>query len=95
VQEDPARGGVRLTAAELRDLARKTLQVIDGEFIGIKPGLPTAAKPPRRSVAPVIVKAVDSTFLVVVTRSAEDTIRIRQRFRDVRMGNAELELGTD
>src|SRR4051794_19402833 len=44
---DPTRRGVRITAAQLRDIGQKTLQTIDGEFIGVDPAEPPGAPPPE------------------------------------------------
>jgi hypothetical protein len=93
------RTGVRLTSSELSALADKTLQTIDGQFIGIPPDTPTPAhelidlRTFPTSDAALVIKAVDSSFWVVVTKSDGDVALIRERFRDVREGDRTLELG--
>ena len=49
----------------------------------------------RIGIAPDKAAGTRYTNDIVITNSTEDATRIRQRFRDVRAGNAALELGTE
>lgn len=93
------RSGVRITGAELRAMGDKVLQTIDGQFIGVPPET-TASEAElvelhtfARSDAVLVIKAVDSSFWIVITKSPEDVAAIRKRFRDVREADGTFELG--
>lgn len=80
--------GVRLAFAELSELAARTRQTIDGQFVGVVPGSSAAIVD-----AEIVLKAVDSSFWIVVARARDDIAAIRSRFRDVRESDRALELG--
>jgi hypothetical protein len=98
-QNATPRSGVRLPSSDLRALADKSLQTIDGQFIGI----PVDSRTPLHELvdlrtfvdsdAALVVKAVDSSFWVVITKSHSDVAAIRGRFADVRESDRTLELG--
>jgi hypothetical protein len=98
-QTGSPRSGVRVTSAELRALAGRVLQTIEGQFIGVSPD--TAVTVPELvdlrtfhiSDAALVIKAVDSSFWIVITESSDDVEGIRQRFQDVRETDRALELG--
>ena len=98
-QTSTPRTGVRLTGAELRALGEKVLQTIDGQFIGVSRDTAASVSelvdlrtlPP--SDAALVIKAVDSSFWIVITKSPDDVAAIRERFRDVREADRALELG--
>ena len=98
-QTGTPRSGIRVTSAELRALGESVLQTIDGQFIGVSRN--TAASVPElvelqafaTSDAALVIKAVDSSLWVVITKSPDDIAAIRQRFRDVRETDRALELG--
>jgi hypothetical protein len=98
-QSATPRGGVRLASSELRALADESRQTIDGQFIGIPPEstiAPYEAVDLRTfpvSDAALVIKAVDSSFWVVITKFERDVALIRARFRDVREADQTLELG--
>lgn len=93
------RSGVRVTGAELRAIGDKVRQTIDGQFIGVSPN--TAASEAElgdlrtfpTSDAALVIKAVDSSFWIVITKSSDDIAAIHKRFRDVREADRTLELG--
>lgn len=93
------RSGVRITGTELRALGDRARQTIDGQFIGIPPKSRSAIhelvdlRAFPSSDAELVLKAVDSSFWIVITKSAEDTAAIRRHFQDVREANRTLELG--
>jgi hypothetical protein len=93
------RSGVRVSGAELRARGDKVRQTIDGQFIGVPPNT-TASLPELvdlrafpTSDAALVIKAVDSLFWIVITKSPDDVAAIRKRFRDVREADRTLELG--
>ena len=98
-QVEVPRQGIRLSSNELQDVAARTQQTIDGQFIGVRAD--TAAsiadlidlRASLKSDAELVIKAVDSSFWIVVTKSPEDVEAIRARFRDVREDARTLELG--
>jgi hypothetical protein len=98
-QDATPRSGVRLSSSELRALAHKSIQTIDGQFIGIPPDSRTPLhklvdlRTFADSDAALVIKAVDSSFWVVITKSDRDVALIRERFRDVREADRTLELG--
>ncbi len=84
-QSATPRSGVRLSSSDLRALADESLQTIDGQFIGIPIDSRT---PPHELVdlrsfvdsdAALVVKAVDSSFWVVITKSRLDVAAIRDQ----------------
>jgi hypothetical protein len=72
--------GRPLGGEELLRLAGSVSQVIDGDFQGF---LNAAPRPW------LIVRAVDSTFYVVITNDAVVLSKIRTRFKDVRESSVE------
>ena len=98
-QGEVPRQGIRLPSNELHDVAARTQQTIDGQFIGVRAD--TAAsiadlidlRTFPNSDAELVIKAVDSSFWIVVTKSPKDVEAIRARFRDVREDARTLELG--
>lgn len=98
-QSETPRSGVRLPGRELRAIAEKSLQTIDGQFVGVPSDTTTPTHDLvdlRRypdSDASLVIKAVDSSFWVVITKSQSDVQLIRERFRDVRETDRALELG--
>jgi hypothetical protein len=80
--------GVRLTFAELSELAAKTRQTIDGQFVGVLP-----SSSPAIAEAQIVLKAIDSSFWIVIAKSPDDVAAIRSHFRDVRDSDRALELG--
>lgn len=94
-----AHEGVRLAGADLRRVATKTNQTIDGEFVGVPPEtdapnaeLADLSRFPD-SPASLVIKAIDSTLFIVITKAASDVGRLKERFRDVRDGDTAAELG--
>jgi hypothetical protein len=98
-QRGDPRSGVRITGRELRELGNRSLQTIDGQFIGIPADSETDPVDVvdlgtfPSSDAALVVKAVDSSFWIVITKSDHDVNAIRERFRDVRHADRTLELG--
>jgi hypothetical protein len=93
------RSGIALDIERLRALARKAVQTIDGQFVGVRSETSDSVEQLvnlrtfATSDAVIVVKAVDSSFWIVVTKSPEDIEAIRLRFEDVREAEATLELG--
>ena len=90
-------GRVRLTSRELRAIAGRTRQTIDGLFIGFASDaasdLLNDLNQFASSPAAVAIKAVDSTFWVVITKAMDDIASMRARFSDVRDADALAEVG--
>lgn len=93
------RSGVRVTGRELRELGGRSLQTIDGQFIGIPrdsdrdPAQVVDLRTFPTSDARLVIKAVDSSFWIVITKSDKDISAIRECFKDVREADRTLELG--
>jgi hypothetical protein len=93
------RRGLRVSSGELYGLGSRALQTIDGQFIGVPPATQAAVLEliePRAfptSEAELAIKAVDSSFWIVITKSEADIEAIRARFHDVREADRTLELG--
>jgi hypothetical protein len=98
-QTGSPRTGVRLTSQKLRSIADRTRQTINGQFIGISSD---TASPTHKLVdlrtfptsnAALVIKAVDSSFWIVITKAADDIAAVHRRFTDVRESDRTLELG--
>jgi hypothetical protein len=98
-QTESPRSGVRVTSAQLRAVSEKALQTVDGQFIGVPSDTESSIADIvdlRRfptTDATLLLKAVDSSFWIVISKSSDDIAAIRQRFRDVREADRTLELG--
>jgi hypothetical protein len=98
-QSAAPRSGVRISSRELHALAEKSLQTIDGQFIGVPADATTPShelvdlRTFKDSEAALVIKAVDSSFWVVITKDDRDIGAIRERFGDVREADRTLELG--
>lgn len=93
--------GVVLSGDAFSRLARSVNQTIDGTFVGVPPGKRDGAQLARladlsqfdRNGARRVIKAIDSSYWVVVTKTAAELEAVRRAFRDVREGDAAAELG--
>jgi hypothetical protein len=71
-----------ISGVELIELARKSHQVIWGEFSGLAD--------PRSQDIWIVIRAMDSSFYEVVTDDIEAIQKIQFHFRDVRFGEAPI-----
>jgi hypothetical protein len=72
----------RISGPDLAALAKRTRQVIWGEFVGSLPTAPTEW---------VTIRAVDSTFYEIATSDEEVLEKVRSAFKDVRRADLPTE----
>lgn len=82
--------GLRMTGAELWDLAGRLLQVIDGTIVAFSDSPPTRSDSDLRESCEIVIEAIDSTLWRVYTRDPAVSNRLRQTFADVREVSPEV-----
>lgn len=76
--------GLEVTEAELRELAGKLAQVIDGIVAGYHGAPPSRSDRDLRDTASIVIEAIDSTLWRVYAQDSAPLHRLRDRFNDVR-----------
>ena len=69
---------------ELRELAGRLLQVIDGIVAGYRDAPPARSDADLRGAAEVVIEAVDSTFWRIYARDPTVIERFRDHYPDMR-----------
>jgi hypothetical protein len=81
---DDSPTGLRMSAAELRDLAARLEQLVDGIAVGYRGDPPVRDDPDLRTSSAVVIEAIDSTLWRVYADDPTVIERVRRTYRDVR-----------
>lgn len=76
--------GLRMTGAELWDLAGRLLQVIDGIIVAFSDSPPTRSDSDLRESCEIVIEAIDSTLWRVYARDPALSDHLRNTFTEVR-----------
>lgn len=76
--------GLRLSTSELRELAARQMQLIDGIVVGYRDDPPTRSDADLRASSEVVIEALDSTLWRISTRDRAVIDAVRRNYHDVR-----------
>jgi hypothetical protein len=87
---DKSARGFCMEGRELRDVADRVAQVIDGVFAAYAQAPPSKASADLRESCEIVVEAIDSTYWRLYARDQEIIRRVQDVFEDVRVIDTEV-----
>jgi len=81
--------GLELSGPQLREVAGRLHQLVDGIVVGFRGRPPLRSDPDLRTSCEVVIEAVDSTFWRIYAAETTMLDRLRTDFDDVRTGASE------